>query len=121
MHVSGYAFNEPDCRGQVHVLHLLVSMVYYSMTTFTTIGFGDIYPTAWYTRFFALSEMLIAYGFTAGGFGIALNHFRKTIDEERRTVQQAYDENDPHVQAERFRKERERRLHMLSPLFKWIR
>ena len=39
-------------------MHVLGNCLYYSATTITTLGYGDISPTAWYTRAASVCEVL---------------------------------------------------------------
>ncbi len=53
-HVHSYGFVY-----SVNSLDIWYNAIYYSATTITTLGFGDIYPTVGITKFFTISEVLI--------------------------------------------------------------
>jgi hypothetical protein len=36
-----------------------VSSIYYTIVSFSTIGFGDIYPNRWFTRFFVSLALIV--------------------------------------------------------------
>ena len=46
-------------------LSLVFDMIYFSMTVFATVGFGDIAPSSIMTRTIAITEMCVAYTMTA--------------------------------------------------------
>lgn len=60
--------------------HRAVDMVYYSMSTFTTAGFGDILPVSTSVRVLAMGELMLAFFLTVlviANFSSLREHFRK--------------------------------------------
>ena len=54
-------------------LDTFVSCTYYSATCITTTGFGDVAPTAWYSRLIAIGEQLCGVAFTTTVVGLLVN------------------------------------------------
>uniref|UniRef100_A0A6B2LG96 Potassium channel domain-containing protein n=1 Tax=Arcella intermedia TaxID=1963864 RepID=A0A6B2LG96_9EUKA len=52
-----------------------VSFLYFSTATMTTVGYGDISASVWYTRLIAASEMLFSILYSAVILSIGLQHF----------------------------------------------
>lgn len=55
--------------------------LYYSVTTFTTAGYGDIYPTHNITKLLATSEMLVGYFYSAIIISLMVSKFIELKDE----------------------------------------
>lgn len=53
-----------------------IHVLYFSMTTMTTTGFGDIQAVQWYTKMIAAVQQIIAILYTAGIFSIGLTQFK---------------------------------------------
>lgn len=66
-----------DTLNDKTVVHDRVSALYFSVTTWTTVGFGDLVPSK-DTRFFAALEALISYLAMGLFLLILLGVFRKT-------------------------------------------
>ncbi|GIM29315.1 hypothetical protein CPJCM30710_19810 [Clostridium polyendosporum] len=63
----------------------LVDTMYYSITTITTTGYGDIYPTCSITKFIAASEMLIGYFYGAIVIAIIVSKFIEIANNEKKS------------------------------------
>lgn len=55
---NGNAFNIPH-----HSPFPYFDLFYYSLVTIATVGYGDIYPTMWISRLFAIFEIMFGLGF----------------------------------------------------------
>ena len=53
--------------------------LYLSISIMTTVGFGDVYPSQWYGKIIAISQMVMGLLYTTGIFGIGLDHFRTVL------------------------------------------
>lgn len=53
-----------------------IDFIYFSFTTFTTIGYGDIYPVAWYAKIAVIFEMVVFYLVLGTGITYFINSKR---------------------------------------------
>lgn len=83
------------------VFQVFVTFFYFSVSTMTTSGYGDIYPLRPQSKVFANLQMLISIVYGIGVFGVGLNAMA-TNDSEQTT-------------------KRPSKPHCLTPLFKWFR
>jgi hypothetical protein len=71
--LSGIGLEAPLC-------HRAIDMVYYSLSTFTTAGFGDILPVSTSARVLAMGELMLAFFLTVlviANFSTLREQFRK--------------------------------------------
>jgi len=64
-------FDNPDFQWCLTWL----SFLYFSTATMTTVGYGDISPSTWYTKLIVCSEMLFSIMYSAVILSIGLQHF----------------------------------------------
>lgn len=66
---SGKAFNRSDFS--------LMDFLYFSFITITTVGYGDIYPSVWYTKLLVISEPVVGLFLVTTYLGAAISYFVK--------------------------------------------
>lgn len=94
LHVEGWSGSVPiqeriPGTGTTHgvaatesrVLSVMVAFVYFSLCTFTSAGFGDIYPLEWPAQLAASVQMLVGAVYAVVIFGAALCYFQSHIGE----------------------------------------
>jgi hypothetical protein len=64
---------------QSEIIHDAGIAVYFSLITWTTVGYGDFVPTEW-TRFFAATEALIAYVWMAALIAVFARAYSKLAE-----------------------------------------
>jgi hypothetical protein len=64
---------------------LFINMIYYSFVTIATVGYGDIVPTSWVSKLFAVCEILVGIWFLVMMIPVAvadqverIRHYRET-------------------------------------------
>jgi len=58
-----------------HPFFEYVRILYFSATTMTTVGYGDISPHSWYACVLVIGEQLVSFVFTTVLFGMGMVHF----------------------------------------------
>lgn len=74
---------------------LFVTMLYFSVTTMTTVGFGDIAPIAWWSMVLVLTEALLSVVFTTVIFAKGLAVFTGQLTKIRPAEKTAPSESTP--------------------------
>jgi len=64
-----------------NVVSIWVSLVYFSVSTVTCTGYGDITPSYWIPKIMAASELIVSVFYTIVIFSIGLKHFQGKVDE----------------------------------------
>mmetsp|Transcript_6013 Transcript_6013/g.9079 ORF Transcript_6013/g.9079 Transcript_6013/m.9079 type:complete len:190 (-) Transcript_6013:41-610(-) len=62
-----------DEKSEIFAIYTI--FLYFSGTTMSTVGYGDIYPVVWYTQLMVLSEAILSVVFTTVIFVKGLAHF----------------------------------------------
>lgn len=60
-------------------VEIFISFLYFSCATMTTVGFGDIVPTTWFTQLIVTSEMLLSVTYSVVIFAQGLSHFNNPL------------------------------------------
>ncbi len=66
---DSFTFNLP------HTNKLSIDMLYFSFTTLTTLGYGDITPTSYTAKMWAMTEAMVGVMFLAVMIGRLISHF----------------------------------------------
>ncbi|KAJ9447152.1 hypothetical protein DIPPA_03668 [Diplonema papillatum] len=65
---------------------LFLHLVYFSSTTMTGTGYGDISPRTWFAVMFVIMQQLMAVSYSTVIFGLALQHFTSRLHVRRRAL-----------------------------------
>jgi len=57
------------------IFEVYIRLLYFSATTMTTVGYGDISPRTWYMCIIVIIQQVISFMFTTVLFGIGVAHF----------------------------------------------
>jgi len=60
-------------------VRIFIKFLYFSTATMTTVGFGDVTPTLWYTQLIVTTEMLLSVTYTVVIFAQGLSHFNTPL------------------------------------------
>ena len=71
---------------------LFLNMIYYSMVTIATVGYGDIVPTAWLSKLLAIGEIFVGIWFLVMTLPFAIADQVERIRHFRVTKQKALEE-----------------------------
>ena len=66
-------------RGRLSIWTIWARFLYFSVTTMTTAGFGDIYPTQWYSRLIVSLQILVSVLYSVVVLGIGLGELRPNV------------------------------------------
>lgn len=81
-------------NGADGVVHSVEECLYFSIVTWTTLGYGDFSPTT-DVRFFAAIEALLGYTYMAIIIGLGLTVFNRTYEEPKETELEKKTEEAP--------------------------
>jgi voltage-gated potassium channel len=70
---DSFTFNLP------HTNKLSIDMLYFSFTTLTTLGYGDITPTSYTAKMWAMTEAMVGVMFLAVMIGRLISHFNSHL------------------------------------------
>jgi len=71
-----YGFADFQDYGSALVsIQIYIKFLYFSTATMTTVGYGDVTPTMWYTQLIVTCEMFLSVTFTVVIFAQGLSHF----------------------------------------------
>eukprot|EP01121_Diplochlamys_sp_Union-15-3_P015275 TRINITY_DN5015_c0_g1_i2.p1 TRINITY_DN5015_c0_g1~~TRINITY_DN5015_c0_g1_i2.p1 ORF type:complete len:267 (+),score=41.34 TRINITY_DN5015_c0_g1_i2:31-801(+) len=73
---SGVWMSTPD-TSEWRSVRIFVRMFYFSTTTMTAIGYGDITPDVWYTDLIVTMQLLLTVVYTTVVFALGLQHFNR--------------------------------------------
>eukprot|EP00026_Physarum_polycephalum_P015204 Phypoly_transcript_15834.p1 GENE.Phypoly_transcript_15834~~Phypoly_transcript_15834.p1 ORF type:complete len:289 (+),score=28.31 Phypoly_transcript_15834:108-869(+) len=73
---SQYANQPPK---PLATIQIFIKFWYFSTATMTTVGYGDVTPTTWYTQLIVTTEMLLSVTFTVVIFAQGLSHFNTPL------------------------------------------
>jgi hypothetical protein len=79
-----------------------INMIYYSMVTIATVGYGDIVPTAWVSKLLAMSEIFVGIWFLIITLPVAVADQVERIRHFRITKQKALEELERGVKEGRW-------------------
>jgi hypothetical protein len=87
--------------GQLEVISFsqplsVISSLYFSLVTFATVGYGDIYPSENVGRLFVSSEIAVAFFVIAAVFAISISWI---LSQRQQVLSARIEEGDRHVQA----------------------
>ena len=68
-------------------VEVLLHMIYFSSTTMTGCGFGDITPRSWYAVLCVTMEQLLSVTFSTVIFGLALQHFTTRLTLRKNAIE----------------------------------
>jgi len=60
-------------------LQIFIKFLYFSTATMTTVGYGDVTATMWYTQLLVTCEMLLSVTYTVVIFAQGLSHFNTPL------------------------------------------
>jgi hypothetical protein len=82
---------------------MFIDMIYYSMVTIATVGYGDIIPTAWVSKLLAMSEIFVGIWFLIITLPVAVADQVERIRHFRITKQKALEELERGVKEGRWK------------------
>ena len=81
MDATSFGFTQgTGANATTNVVSVHIAFIYYSVSTITSTGFGDIYPRLTVPKIVSSSELLLALFYQVGIFTIGLKHFQDHVE-----------------------------------------
>jgi hypothetical protein len=81
MNATSFGFTQGSgSNATTNVVSIHIAFIYYSVSTITSTGFGDIFPRLTAPKLVSSSELLLALFYHVGIFTIGLKHFQEHVE-----------------------------------------